>query len=222
MFYPLNRDLRKVFFELHFLRFFCILYFGLYLLFVYLLKFNYVWSMTIPFVITVFLMSFYIFCCKRKLKTSLNHLWLSETEVKIEKVSRVLEEHGFSSNNEKLALLMDYYKNKIKNTTIFSDIFSFIVVGLFLFLPMLINSKVIDSYLFTQMLSCVGILFLIYLGYLLFKKIWNFSITDIFNGQAFVRESYEILFYIYCRKMNEITFDKKNLKKVAYELKRSN
>ncbi|MCI8574880.1 MAG: hypothetical protein HFI09_00230, partial [Bacilli bacterium] len=49
------------------------------------------------------------------MKISLDHLWLSETERKIEKVRVVLEEHGFYSNNEKLFLLMDYYKGKIKS-----------------------------------------------------------------------------------------------------------
>lgn len=221
MFYPLNRDLKKAFKELYILKLFCILYFVFYATFVLLLKFSYVWSMAISFGIIIVLMSLYIFHCKRKLKTSLNQLWFSETEVRIEKVNKVLEEHGFASNNEKLSLLMDYYKNKINHNSSFYDLLSLCIILLLLCIPIIVTTNTFDSYLITQMISCIGILLMIYLGYLLFKKIWNYSITDMFNGQAFVREIYEVLFYINCRKMNDIATEKKNLQKVAYELKRS-
>jgi hypothetical protein len=220
MFYPLNRDLKKAFAELYFLKFFCVSYFIFYLFFLLIIKFSYVWSMAISFAIVVILILSYVFYCKRKLKTSLDLLWLSETEAKIGKVNEVLEEHGFS-NNEKLSFLMDYYKDKINKSSFYSDILNFLVILLLLFVPMIMTFNSFDSYLITQIISSVGILFMIYLGYLIFKKIWNFSIMDLFNGQAFVRGIYEVLFYIYCRKMNEISLEKKNLKRVAYELKRN-
>jgi len=48
----------------------------------------------------------------------------------------------------------------------------------------------------------------------------NFSFADLFNGQAFIQRTYEILFYIYCRRMNETSSENKNLKKLAYDLKK--
>lgn len=221
MFYPLNRDLKRVFSEFFFLRLFCVSYFVLYLLFIFVFHLTYVWSMAISFVIVVALMVIYVFCHKRKMKTTLDHLWMSETEIKIEKVSKILDEHGFSSNNEKLFLLMEHYKDKIKSSEGHHDIISFILSVLLTFLPIIITSEEIDPYIITQIASCIGILLLIYFGYYLFKKIWNSTVADLFNGQAFVKSIYEILFYIYCRKLNDSSSEKKNLKKVAYELKRS-
>ena len=91
MFYPLNRDLKRVFSEFFFLRSFCVSYFVLYLLFIFVFHLTYAWSMAISFVIVVVLMVIYVFCHKRKMKTTLDHLWMSETEIKIEKVSKILD-----------------------------------------------------------------------------------------------------------------------------------
>lgn len=220
MFYPLNRDLKRSFSEFFFLKIFCILYFVLYLLFILVFKLTFSWSMAISFAIIVFLMFLYIMYRKRKMKISLDHLWLSETERKIEKVRVVLEEHGFYSNNEKLFLLMDYYKGKIKSEN-HNDIFILLVILILTFLPIVIMSDTLDAFIVSQIISCSSILVMIYIGYIIFKKIWSSTITDIFNGQAYIKSVYEVLFYIYCRKLNDLSSDKKNLKDVANELKRS-
>ncbi len=220
MFYPLNRDLKKVFLELYILRIFCVFYLVFYGMFIFLLHCSYALSMALSFIIIVIFMTIYLLFQKKKMKTTMDHLWLSETELKIEKVSKVLEEHGFYSNNEKLSLLLNYYKDKIKTNTIIHDVFSVLICVVVIFLPIVIQSRTIDSYIVTQVLSCFGILMLIYIGYLLFQKLWNFSFADLFNGQAFIQRTYEILFYIYCRRMNETSSEKKNLKKLAYDLKK--
>lgn len=221
MFYPLNRDLKKAFSELFFLRIACILYFVLYACFIFCFHFTYAWSMAISFSVVLILMIGYIFFHKYQLKTTLDQLWLMETEAKIEKVSKVLEEQGFSSNNEKLFLLMEHYKSKIKSGEVNHDIFSFIFSVMLTFFPIIITSGEVDPYVLSQIASCISILILIYIGYFLIKKLWNSTVADIFNGQAFAKGIYEILFYIYCRKLNDLSSDKRNLQKVAYELKRS-
>ena len=165
MFYPLNRDLKRVFLELYILRIFCVFYLVFYGMFIFLLHCSYALSMALSFIIIVIFMTIYLLFQKKKMKTTMDHLWLSETELKIEKVSKVLEEHGFYSNNEKLSLLLDYYKDKIKTNTIIHDVFSVLICVVFIFLPIVIQSRTIDSYIVTQVLSCFGILMLIYIGF---------------------------------------------------------
>ena len=60
MFYPLNRDLKKVFLELYILRIFCVFYLVFYGMFIFLLHCSYALSMALSFIIIVIFMTIYL------------------------------------------------------------------------------------------------------------------------------------------------------------------